>query len=75
MSSPQDVQAILLSIVNDLEKTASGMTYILAEIQKLTGDSRASATTKLDLAAQEHRAYYDSIRAKIEALGSSKGTK
>jgi hypothetical protein len=64
----KDVQAILHEIVNDLEKTSAGLSYLSAEVQKLSPRSRASITDAIDAASHANRRYYNGLRKKVEAL-------
>lgn len=72
MTNPnQDVRAILREIVNDLERTTAGMTYILQELNKTVPMGGASLQDAIAQTSSINKAFYDKLRAKIEALETS----
>ena len=69
MTNPnQDVQAILREIVNDLEKTSAGLTYLLRELNKSIPMNAASVQAGIALATPINKEVYDKLRKRIDAL-------
>lgn len=69
MTNPnQAVQAILREIVNDLEKTTAGMTYILRELNKTIPMGAASLKDAMAQASSANKEFYNKLRDQIDAL-------
>jgi hypothetical protein len=69
MTNPnQDVRAILHAIVNDLEKTTAGTTYILRELNKTIPMGAASLKDALAQTSSINKGFYDELRKQIDAL-------
>ena len=63
-----DVQGILREIVNDLEKTAAGLEFLSAQVQKVAPKAQSDLTDAVCLAVQANQKFYDDLRKKIEGL-------
>jgi hypothetical protein len=64
----KDVQAILREIVNDLEKTAAGLTVLSADVLKLSPKTGYEMRDLMNIAYENNRQVYDGLRIKIENL-------
>ena len=64
----KDVQAILREIVNDLEKTAAGLSILAADVEKLSPRAGYETRDLLNIAYENNRKFYDGLRQKIEGL-------
>jgi hypothetical protein len=63
-TSTEQVRAILHEIVNDLAKTAAGVSVLASRLQI----SKADAGDANTLALKADQKYYDALRSKIDAL-------
>ena len=70
MDRNQCVQDILREILNDLEKTSAGLTYISKEFHKQVPTKMSDQLAGYEEARQASKEFYDKVRAKIDALES-----
>lgn len=63
-----DVQAILRDIVNDLEKTAAGLTVLDTRIESIRQTPGYQTRDEVNLAVQTNQKFYDGLRKRIEEL-------
>lgn len=65
----RDVQAILREIVNDLEKTTSGLSVIQSHLlEKVTPMHGNELQGELKMAHNTNQEFYDELRRKIDRL-------
>jgi hypothetical protein len=63
-----ELKTILLTIVNDLEKSAAQLTVLTNRVQQLAPTMAANYQDALQAAARTNAAFYAGLRKKIEAL-------
>ena len=63
-----ELREILLSVVNDLEKTAAELTVSTTRLQKIAPISTVDQKDALRLAAKANEGFYAGLREKIESL-------
>jgi hypothetical protein len=63
-----DVQAILREIVSDLEKTATSLTVLSAQVLRISPTSGIETQQMTDKAYENNKPFYEGLRKKIDAL-------
>jgi hypothetical protein len=66
------MKEILLSIVNDLEKTAASLVMLTADVRAIKPKSLADQQESLRLAVKANADFYGGLRKKIESLPAGK---
>lgn len=65
------LREILLSVVNDLEKTAAELTVSTMRLQKLAPISALDHQDGLRSAVKENAGFYEELRKKIQAISGN----
>ena len=68
LADMKELKELLTLIVTDLEKSASGLAALRADVRKLSPKSLADEADAIGLAAKANQDFYNQLRTRIDVL-------